>query len=79
MIKLMGSPLGLALANLFMGYNKNKWHNSEESSTVLFYVDDIFCLFKSETDPKRLLTFLNEQHQTLNLQSKKKKIINFHF
>ena len=79
MIKLMGSPLGLALANLFMGYNKNKWRNSEESSTVLFYVDDIFCLFKSETDPKRLLTFLNEQHQTLNLQSKKKKIINFHF
>ena len=33
----MGSPLGPALANLFMGYHENKWLNSEESSTVLFY------------------------------------------
>ena len=44
----MGSPLGSALANLFMGYHKNKWLNSEENSTVLFYkqyVDDIFCYF----------------------------------
>ena len=23
----MGSPLGLALANLFMGYHENKWLN----------------------------------------------------
>ena len=58
----MGSPLGLALANLFMGYHENKWLNSEESSTVFFYkryVDDIFCLFKCETDAERFLNFLN--------------------
>ena len=45
----MGSPLGPALANLFMGYHENKWLNSEESSTVLFYkgyVDDIFLKVK---------------------------------
>ena len=49
----MGSPLGPAFAILFMGYHKNKWLNSEESSTVLFYkryIDDIFCLFKCKTD-----------------------------
>ena len=58
----MGSPLGRALANLFMGYHENKRLNSEENSTVLFYkryVDDIFCLFKCETDADRSLTFLN--------------------
>ena len=32
----MGSPLGRALANLFMGYHENKRLNSEENSTVLF-------------------------------------------
>ena len=52
----MGPPLGPALANLFMGYHENKWLNSEQSSTVLFYkryVGDIVCLFKCETDADR--------------------------
>ena len=43
-----------------MGYHKNKWLNSEESSTVLFYklyVDDIFCLFKSEIDAEHFFDF----------------------
>ena len=35
----MGSPLGSALADLFMGYPENKWLNSEESSTVFFISD----------------------------------------
>ena len=26
----MGSPLGPALANFFMGYHENKWFNSKE-------------------------------------------------
>ena len=33
----MESPLGPALANLFMGCHENKWLDTEESSTVLFY------------------------------------------
>ena len=35
---------------------------------VLFYkryVDDIFCLFKCETDAERFLTFLNRQHPNI--------------
>ena len=72
----IGSPLGPALANLFMGYHENKWLNSEESSTVLFYkryVDDIFCLFKRETDAERFLTFLNGQHSNIKFTIEKEK------
>ena len=64
----MGSSLGPALANLFMDYHENKRLNSEESSIVLFYkwyVDDIFCSFKRETDAECFLTFLNEQHPNI--------------
>ena len=73
----IGSPLGPALANLFMGYHENKWLNSEESSTVLFckrYVDDNFCLFKRETDAKRFLTFVNGQHPNIKYTIEKEKI-----
>ena len=72
----MGSRLGPALANFFMGYHENKWLNSEESSTVLFYkrcVDDIFCLFKRETDAERFLTFLNGQHPNIKFTIEKEK------
>ena len=47
----MGSPLGRALANLFMGYHEKKSPNSEESSTDLFYkwyVDNVFFDFLKE-------------------------------
>ena len=60
--------LGPTLANLFMSYHENKWLNSKKGSTILFYkrfVDDMFCRFKSETDAKRFLTFLNEQHPNI--------------
>ena len=59
-----------------MGYHENKWLNSEESSTVLFYkryVDDIFCLFKRETDAERFLTFLNGQHPNIKFITAKEK------
>ena len=79
----MGSPLGPALANLFMGYYEKKWLNSEESSPVLFYkryVDDIFCLFKCDTDAEHLLNFLNRQHPNIKFTiEKEKKTINFRF
>ena len=43
----MGSTLGPALANLFMGCNEQKWSDSDHGRLVKFYrryVDDIFCL-----------------------------------
>ena len=78
----IGPPLGPALANLFMGYHQNKWLNSEESSTLLFYkryLDDIFCLIKSEADSERVLIFLNGQHPNIKFIVKKEKTISFHF
>ena len=59
-----------------MGYHENKWLNSEEGSTVLFYkrcVDDIFCLFKCEADAERFLTFLNRQHPNIIFTTEKEK------
>ena len=44
----MGSPLGPALANLFMGYYEQKWLESDQGRLVKFYcryVDDIFLSF----------------------------------
>ena len=72
----MGSPLGPALANLFMGYHESKWLNSEESSTVLFYkryVTDTFCLFRCETDAEHFLNFLNQQHPNIKFTIEKEK------
>ena len=43
----MGSPLGPALANLFMGYYEQKWLESDRGRIVKFYhryVDDIVFL-----------------------------------
>ena len=45
----MESPLGPALANLFMGYNKQKWLESDRGRLIKFYrryVDNIFCFLK---------------------------------
>ena len=33
----MGSPIGPAVTNLFMGYHENKWLNSEESSIFRYF------------------------------------------
>ena len=59
-----------------MDYHENKWLNSEESSKVLFYKrypDDIFCLFKRETDAESFLTFLNGQHPNIKFTVEKEK------
>ena len=65
-----------------MGFHETKWLHSEESSTVLFYkqyVDGIFCLFKSEADAERFLTFLNRQHPNIKFTIGKEKNNRFPF
>ena len=74
----MGSPLGPP--NFFMGYHENKWLNSEEISTVLFYkryVDDIFCLSKRETDAECVLTFVNGKYIKIKFTIRKEKKIRY--
>ena len=60
----MRSPLGPALANLFRRYHEKKWLQSfEECELILYckYVDDIICLFNSESGTDKCFVFLNQQ------------------
>ena len=49
----MGSPLDPVLANLFMGYHEANWLQVFKDCEITLYrryVDDIICLFISESD-----------------------------
>ena len=70
----MGSPLGPASANLFIGHNEQKWLESDHGRLVKFYrryVDDIFCAFENEHQAMTFLDFLNSQHPNLNFTLEK--------
>ena len=73
----VGFPLGLALANLFVVYNEQKWLESDHGRLVKFYrryVDDIFCLFENEHQALNFLDFLNSQHPNLNFTIEKEQM-----
>ena len=62
----MGCPLGLALANIFVGYYKSKFFNKISKPIVYCcYVDDTFSLFKKEAGFQKFLTCLNSLHLSL--------------
>ena len=70
----MGSPLGPALANWFMGYNEQKLLESDHGRLNKFYrryVDDIFCVFENEHQALTFLDFLNSQHPNINFTIEK--------
>ena len=62
----MGSPLSVALANIFVGYHESKLF---ESTTKPFlyhrYVDDVFAIFGSEEECTSFLDALNSMHLAL--------------
>ena len=62
----MGSPLGPALANIFVGYYESKLFN-EISKPIVYcrYVDDTFSLFHKETEFQKFLNCLNSLHPSL--------------
>ena len=61
----MGSPLGPSLANLFLGHLEKDWLiHSFSPSFYARYIDDIFCIFSSESYSE-FLNFLNSQHPNL--------------
>ena len=62
----VGSPLGLALANVFVGYYESKLFNRIFKPTIhCRYVDDIFSLFHKEIDFQKFLTYYNSVRPTL--------------
>ena len=61
----MGSPLGPALTNIFVGYYESKLFNEISKATVYCrYVDDTFS-FSQKTDFQNFLSYLNSFHPSL--------------
>ena len=62
----MGSPLGPALANIFVGYQEAKLFNIAKRLLVYFqYVDDTFAIFNKEEDCNTFFIQLNSLHPSL--------------
>ena len=64
----MGSPLDPVLANLFMGYPEANWLQVFKGCEIILYcryVDDIICLFNSESDCDKFYEFLNKQQPNI--------------
>ena len=75
----MGSPLGPALANIFVGFHESRLFDNTVKTGVYFrYVDDTFLIFSSELDcdffhgklsllhPALKFTVEKEQNNSLN-------------
>ena len=72
----MESPLGPVLANVFMGYQEaNSLQVFKDCEIILYrrYVDDIICLFNSESDADKFYEFLNKQHPNITFTFEKQQ------
>ena len=71
----MGSPLGPALANIFMCNFENKWlKDCPHSLKHVFYrryVDDIFVLFSSLDQAEKFKKYLSSKHPNINFSLEK--------
>ena len=68
----MGSPLGPALANIFVGYHESKLFSCVQKPAIYFrYVDDTFAIFKQEGDVDDFLVTLNCLHPALKFAFEK--------
>ena len=71
----MGSPLGPALANIFMCNFENKWlkdcPHSLKSVFYRRYVDDIFVLFSSLGQAEKFKKYLSSKHPNINVSLEK--------
>ena len=68
----MGSPLGPALANIFVRYQEEKLFIDNNPFLIYFrYVDDTFAMFENEFNCNRFLKQLNSLHQSLSFTHEK--------
>ena len=68
----MGSPLGPALANIFVGHQEQKLFNVVNRPLAYFrYVDDTFAVFNNEDDCNAFLSHLNYLHSSLRFTHEK--------
>ena len=70
----MGSPLGPALANIFVGcYEEKLFSQTQKPPTCFRYVDDTFAIFDHEAEANKFLTKLNCLHPSLKFTFQKEK------
>ena len=70
----VGSPLGPALASIFVGYYEEKlFSQTQKPPTYFRYVDDTFAIFDDEAEADEFLTKLNCLHPSLKVTFEKEK------
>ena len=71
----MGSPLGPALANIFMGSFENKWLRNCTAAlkpvSYRRYVNDRFTLFSSLDNAEQFKKYLSSKHPNINVSLEK--------
>ena len=68
----MGSPLGLALANIFVGYYEEKlFSQTQKPPTYFRYVDNTFAIFNHEAEADKFLFKLNCRHPSFKFTFEK--------
>ena len=68
----IGSPLGRALANIFVGYYEEKLFSIISKPAMYFrYVDETFVIFQNEKESEEFLISLNGLHSSLQLTFEK--------
>ena len=64
----MGSPLAPTVANLFVGYNEQKWlaeYSKSAPQIYKRYVDDIFATFNDENEATEFFNYINREHPNI--------------
>ena len=70
----MGSPLGFALADVFVGYyEENLFSQTQKPPTHFSYVDDTFTIYDHEAEADEFLTKLNFLHLSFKFTFEKEK------
>ena len=70
----MGSPLGMALANIFVGFHESRlFDNTVKPGVYSQFVDDTFAIFGSELDCDHFKGKLNLLHPALKFTAEKEQ------
>ena len=70
----MGCPLGPTLANFFLGCIEQKLFENKSvflPSVYLRYIDDIYCVFDTESASLEFLEMLNSRHAAIKFTKEK--------